>query len=213
MGQSRVFRQLHVVNRDQAIHAQARQHEENSIMSTGCGALPESVQNCNMEVISQMAARTMFRPVSRRNGAAPWRPSATTVTARRASSRSPTDCSGPQTAVRWRWRSLPATPGTPPTVASQVDRVRSRFDIDHVALVGDHCYSGRRFVQFTFRRQRASVGSILRRQGLAITLRREQDCFVDHAMKSSVVLFSPTSKSRLVSRIAFTFVLQPHASA
>ena len=59
VGQSRVFRQLHVVNRDPAIHAQARQHEENGIMSTGCGALPESAQNCNMEVISQMAVRNI----------------------------------------------------------------------------------------------------------------------------------------------------------
>ncbi len=62
VSQSRAFRQLHVVNRDPAIHAQARQHEENSIMSTGCGALPESVLNCNMEVISQMATRTRTAP-------------------------------------------------------------------------------------------------------------------------------------------------------
>ncbi len=64
VGQSRVFRQLHVVNRDPAIHARARQHEENGIMSTGCGALPESAQNCNMEVISQMAVRILFHHVS-----------------------------------------------------------------------------------------------------------------------------------------------------
>ena len=57
VSQSRAFRQLHVVNRDPANHARAWQHEENSIMSTGCGALRESVQNCNMEVISQMAVR------------------------------------------------------------------------------------------------------------------------------------------------------------
>ncbi len=56
--QSRAFRQLHVVNQEQAFQARARQHEENSIMSTGCGALPESVQKCNMEVISQMAVRS-----------------------------------------------------------------------------------------------------------------------------------------------------------
>ena len=57
-GQSRAFRQLHDVNRDRVNHARTRQHEENNIMSMGCGACPQFVPNHNMEVIGPMAVRS-----------------------------------------------------------------------------------------------------------------------------------------------------------
>ena len=51
--------------------------------------------------------------------------------------RSSTACCAPPTAARSRSRCSRATPAIPKTLAAQVEKLKQRFDLDHVVLVGD----------------------------------------------------------------------------
>ena len=80
---------------------------------------------------------TTSRRATWRAAAARLPSSATTATARRASCRSSMACSARPTAARSRSRSSKARPATRPTLGNQVVKLKQRFGLDHVVLVGD----------------------------------------------------------------------------
>ena len=66
-----------------------------------------------------------------------WPSAATIATARRARRRSSTVCCAPPTAARSRSKCLKAIPAIPKRWPRQVAKLKQRFALDHVVLVGD----------------------------------------------------------------------------